>query len=109
MASDNKPELSLKLHNQFGNGPVKVVCLHGFFGPEVFDKLYGRLSETVYSVYVFSIYGYMCADHDSSDDEAQEEQMSFRDDETAASKSIIRAIIVLAYCYYTPFNYCKQQ
>ena len=37
MASDNKPQLSLKLHKQFGNGPVKVVCLH-VFDPEVFDN-----------------------------------------------------------------------
>ena len=86
MASDNKPQLSLKLHKQFGNGPVKVVCLHGFFGPEVFDKLYDRLAETVYSVYVFSIYGYMYAEYDSSEDETQEEEASFRDNETALAR-----------------------
>ena len=86
MASDNKPELSLKLHKQFGNGPVKVVCLHGFFGPEVFDKLYDRLAETVYSVYVFSIYGYMYAEYDSSEDETEREGASFRDNEAALER-----------------------
>ena len=85
MASDNKPQLSLNC-----TSTSAMACegglSDGFFGPEVFDKLYDRLAETVYSVYVFSIYGYMYAEYDSSEDETQEEEASFRDNETALAR-----------------------
>ena len=56
--SNKSKKSTIKLFRTFGNGPVKIVCLHGIFGPDIFDKFFDTLEETTYSVFVFSMFGY---------------------------------------------------
>ena len=79
--SNKSKKSTIKLFRTFGNGPVKIVCLHGIFGPDVFDKFFDSLEETTYSVFVFSMFGYFDDIDPYDTDEEEEEKKKFVPDE----------------------------
>ena len=75
--SNKSKKSTIKLFRTFGNGPVKIVCLHGIFGPDIFDKFFDTLEETTYSVFVFSMFGYFDDIDPYDTDEEEEEKKKF--------------------------------
>ena len=56
----SKPQRSSQVfvHCKRGNGPVRLLFLHGFFGPTVFDRLISELSEIRFSIVSLRLSGY---------------------------------------------------
>ena len=58
MDGSKPPTQYMSVHRLHGNGSVKVLCLHGYFGPTVFDRLIDRMAENRFTVANICLKGY---------------------------------------------------
>ena len=58
MDGSRPPTRYMSVHRLHGNGPVKVLCLHGFFGPTVFDTVIDEMPENRFTVASICLKGY---------------------------------------------------